>query len=79
MCVGDHKGQQRMLDSLELELPEVVSCRIWMWRIKLYPLQQQQMLLPSEPPSIQQNRTAFVLTRELQNESMVNTSEKPRQ
>lgn len=42
------RGQKRALESLELELQEVVSCPTWVLGLNTGPLEQQQEVLTTE-------------------------------
>ena len=37
VCPGTNRGQKRMLDPLELELQEVMSCLTWVLETELWP------------------------------------------
>ena len=68
------KGQEKNPGPLELESQEGVSYTMWMLRIKLYPVHQRQcsdLLTCLSSPT----EHLFVLTEELQTESLRNTSE----
>ena len=48
MCAGDHRGQKRVLDSVELELLVVVCCQCGWEEPNSDPPQEQHVLLTAE-------------------------------
>ena len=49
MCTVPKRGQNRVLDPLELGLTIFVHCHVGYWEAPKSPLEEQQMLLIAEP------------------------------